>query len=237
MKTAVVIPTLNEERYIGNILSDLTNQTQKPSEIVVVDGGSVDQTTKIIRSYHGVKLVTGIKPQGRQRNQGVTYTKSDLLLFVDADTRLPADFIEKSVQEMEQKNLDIAIPEYYPYQDNKDRYIKFFSHCINGFMAFAKNINPLGAAACLIVKRSVFEKTPGFHEHYAIDDVPLVREAIKYGTYGILSTHAFGSDRRFKKYGVAKMSAKYTIMGILYLFNQYELVDKINYHYGEYHTS
>ena len=61
------------------------------SEIVVADGGSRDATREIARSFPGVRTVTAPRGRGQQMNAGADATTGDVLLFLHADTHLPAD--------------------------------------------------------------------------------------------------------------------------------------------------
>ncbi len=51
MKASVVIPALNEERYLGGLLSDLAAQTRPPDEVMVVDAGSTDRSAEVARRF------------------------------------------------------------------------------------------------------------------------------------------------------------------------------------------
>ncbi len=61
-KLSVIIPTLNEERHVGALLSDVASQARKPDEVLVVDGGSTDGTVAIVRRFPAVRLLTQTPP-------------------------------------------------------------------------------------------------------------------------------------------------------------------------------
>ena len=58
-KLSVIIPTLNEERHVGSLLSDIAAQTREPEEVVVVDAGSTDDTVPVARRYPFARLLEG----------------------------------------------------------------------------------------------------------------------------------------------------------------------------------
>jgi len=87
---AVVVPVLDEEARIGRRLAELGRQTGV-AEIVVVDGGSRDRTVAIAASAPGVRVVAAPRGRGTQLNAGAAATTADVLLFLHADTELPAD--------------------------------------------------------------------------------------------------------------------------------------------------
>ena len=78
MNVSFVIPTLNEEKYIGELLKSILQQTVRPYETIVVDCGSHDNTQSIVRSYKGVTLLTSDKPVGNQRTYGGKKARGDM---------------------------------------------------------------------------------------------------------------------------------------------------------------
>ncbi len=91
----VVIPTLNEERSIELTLQHVLKQkTRCKFEIVVVDGGSTDGTREIAQKY--VKVLNGPKKgKAYQLNYAVSQTDSKFVVFLDADTIIPDNYIER----------------------------------------------------------------------------------------------------------------------------------------------
>ena len=88
-KISIIIPTLNESQNIKATLA--STRMSNNVEVVVVDAGSEDNTVEIVESL-GVKVITGDKNRARQMNIGAMNASGDILLFLHADTLLPADF-------------------------------------------------------------------------------------------------------------------------------------------------
>ncbi|MCX6777334.1 MAG: glycosyltransferase, partial [Candidatus Micrarchaeota archaeon] len=86
LKVAVIIPSLNEEKHIESLLRSLRGEKYKNKEIILVDGGSTDNTIKIAKKY-GARVVkeTGNKSPANARNLGASSTDAALLSFFDAD--------------------------------------------------------------------------------------------------------------------------------------------------------
>ena len=61
-KLSVIIPTLNEERHVGALLSDIAAQTRKPDEVLVVDASSADGTVAVVRRLPFAKLLESTPP-------------------------------------------------------------------------------------------------------------------------------------------------------------------------------
>ncbi|MDE1860552.1 MAG: glycosyltransferase [Candidatus Micrarchaeota archaeon] len=83
---SVIIPALNEEKYIPVTLAALSEQTFKDFEIIVVDGNSQDKTREIAKRCAKVVIEEG-RGAGIARNTGARYARGDLLVFLDADTK------------------------------------------------------------------------------------------------------------------------------------------------------
>ncbi len=114
MTVSVVVPAYNEEKYIGECLEALTNQDEKPDEIIVVDNKCTDHTVSIAQQYP-VKIIREEK-QGMifARNAGFNYAKSDIIARCDADVIVPKDWIKKINNNFLNKNIDaLTGPAYF----------------------------------------------------------------------------------------------------------------------------
>jgi rSAM/selenodomain-associated transferase 2 len=90
MKLTVVVPVLNEERLIATALYRLLQQLPD-AQIIVVDGGSVDQTVSLAQNVTDVTILHGQRGRAQQMNLGAAHAQGDVLLFLHADTTLPPD--------------------------------------------------------------------------------------------------------------------------------------------------
>src|SRR3712207_2937966 len=104
---SVVIPTLNEESHVGTLLTDVASQTRVPDEVIVVDAGSVDGTVAMAGGFPFSRLLEGEPPVACGRNLGGRSATGDVLIFLDADVRLPARFFEGFLAEFERRGLDL----------------------------------------------------------------------------------------------------------------------------------
>jgi glycosyltransferase involved in cell wall biosynthesis len=105
IKISVIVPTLNEEKYIGNLLKSLTYQTFKNFEVIVVDGGSSDRTIQIAEKY-GAKVI--VKPRLKEfssRNVGAEIAYGEILLFTSADVIFYPTTLEKLYEKINKCKL------------------------------------------------------------------------------------------------------------------------------------
>lgn len=205
---AIVIPTLNEERYVGYLLSSIARQTVQPQEVVVVDAFSQDKTEQVVRSW--VKRIPQLKfyqiPKdtiSKQRNYGVKKSKSSRILFLDADTALiDDDTLEKYMEEVEKKNAAIAVACNYPLSEHwKD---KAYFEAANLTTKVGKHIWPVAVGINLFCNRDVFEELKGFDERVKVgEDVEMVQRFAKKGyLYEVLrEPKIHTSVRRLRKEG------------------------------------
>lgn len=97
MKVSVVVPALNEEKYIRKCLASLCDQTvQRGSyEILVVDDQSEDGTAGIAKRFADKVITIPRAPVGAVRDSGLKAAGSDIVAFTDADTTVPRDWVER----------------------------------------------------------------------------------------------------------------------------------------------
>ncbi|MBI2593128.1 glycosyltransferase [Candidatus Daviesbacteria bacterium] len=211
MKTvdlAVVVPTLNEEKYIGRLLDSIYSQTVWPKEIFIVDATSRDLTIQEIKKWQ--KKLPQLKfcqiPKfsiARQRNLGVNKTSSSKILFLDADTVLvDPKTLEKYLKEAEEKNARLAVAENFPLSHHwKD--IAYFQAANLGTRV-GKFVMPAAVGINIYCKRSVFEKLGGFDESIKVgEDIEMIGRFAKKGVlYEVLEEpKIYTSVRRLRKEG------------------------------------
>ncbi len=110
---SIVIPAYNEEEDIDGCVRTLVKQNYKPLEIIFVDDGSKDKTLEILRKYKSIKILKqDHKGPGAARNFGVSKSKGEIIVFVDADMEFNEDYIEKLVKPiLEGKTIGTNHPE------------------------------------------------------------------------------------------------------------------------------
>ncbi len=114
---SIIVLAYNEERYIGLCLDAICRQTVQADEVIVVNNNSSDKTADIASSYPFVKVVNESR-QGMipARNTGFSIAKGTLLARIDADTRLPPEWVQQvhaMVDAHADENIGISGPCYF----------------------------------------------------------------------------------------------------------------------------
>ena len=100
---SVIIPVYNNEKYLKQAICSVLNQTCKDLEIIVVDDGSTDNSSKIAREFKQVKyLRQDNSGPSSARNKGMAVSKGDYIAFLDSDDLYEAHKIETQVRVFEQ---------------------------------------------------------------------------------------------------------------------------------------
>lgn len=232
---SIIIPTLNEEEYLPKVLDSIKKQAFSDYEIIVSDAGSTDKTVEIAQKY-GCRVVEGGLP-ARGRNNGAKAAKGDVLFFLDADTELSDNFLEESLKEFNERQIDIASFCLVPNPSTKISSL-LMNTFYNKMIIATEKILPHSAVGILI-KKPLFEKLNGYDENIKLaEDHDLGRRAQKEGKFGILrSAEILVSDRRFKKDGWANVGMKYLLCELHIIFIGPVTSDIFNYKFNHYKES
>ena len=97
-RVSLVIPTLNSIATLENCLASIRkNNSQYEYEIIVVDGGSTDNTVAIARKYADVVIISDTYYAGTNRNKGIKAAQGDIVCFTDSDCIVPGNWVESLV--------------------------------------------------------------------------------------------------------------------------------------------
>lgn len=167
-KLSLVIPALNEEKFLPHLLTSLTKQTKQDFEVVVVDGSSKDRTVEIAQSFcsklSSLKVIVSEKAGlPLQRNLGARATNGEWLLFIDADSRLLPYFIERIEWFIEAQKPMLFTSWFRP--DSEVSGDALFTLVANFFVEGSIYFHrPIAPGPLIAVKRDVFEIINGFNE-------------------------------------------------------------------------
>jgi len=221
----IVIPTLNEEASLPHLLSDLNNQTLKDFDIIVVDAKSTDETQSIARKYKANVVISNVKGVSYQRNLGAKLSKTDWIVFMDADNRLPKNYLSKIKQCLANDDVDILSTWIEP--DTRLRKDKIMAAIMNIFMEINKNTkNPYILESMIVAKRKSFETLNGFSVNIPWrEGEDLLKRALKLNMkFNFVKSPKYKySFRRFRKYGAFRMLQEMSQMEIIKMLKGGEL--------------
>lgn len=204
---SIIIPTLNEEKYLGKLLESIKKQAYRDYEIIVSDNNSEDRTQKIAKEF-GCKVVKGDGNPGVGRNSGAKAAKGNILFFIDADCCIEKDFLQRALNEIKKRNLDIAGCCVWPISK------RFFDNAIFAFFNFwiylTQFFYPNASGSGIFCRKSLHQKIKGFDGKIKLsEDMDYAKRASKYGKFKILSgIKVYTSVRRFDEEGRLALTLK-----------------------------
>lgn len=202
---SVIVPTLNEEKYIGKLLDSLKAQDCSDFEVIIVDGGSVDRTVEIARAYGARVLVEPGLREFPSRNMGAELAEGEILLFTGADAIFPGDLIGKVSQKFSDPELLALGGSGIPYEVGLHWKIEWGLYLLARYL-FAKLPKPLKAFSSstnlTAVRKSAFFDAGGFDPNDLNADGMLGRKLCGMGKIIFsLGVHAGIAPRRLQQMG------------------------------------
>jgi rSAM/selenodomain-associated transferase 2 len=187
-RLSVVVPALNEASGIRAALEALAPLRARGHEVIVVDGGSSDDTVRIAQGLADRVMHV---PRGRalQMNAGARAASGEVLVFLHADTRLPADFV---IPEFAQwGRFDVRI-------DGRHPLLKVVACAMN----LRSRLTGIATGdQAMFVRRDVF---PGFPEIPLMEDIALSRLLKRRAPPACLRARVTTSGRRWESRGVLR---------------------------------
>jgi len=205
---SVIIPTLNEERYLPVLLESLA-KVSAPLDVVVVDGNSTDGTRAVVEkfqpSFSGESSLTLVALDTRgislQRNAGAARAKHPVLMFCDADVVFSDGVYRTATEAFSKGGYVVAAPALVPLEPGVRIRLVYGSLLLlqKVFFMFGR---PYFAGSCLLTTKEVFDKVGGFDVEVLLgEDVDYSVKAARLGSSGLLSVPVQVSARRILKYG------------------------------------
>lgn len=218
MTISVIIPTLNEER---TVMATLTRTaTLGFDELIVVDGGSLDQTLLLVESYRlstqhsalsPIQLVTAPCGRARQMNEGAKASRGEILLFLHADTQLPDD--AKTIIDTTLADRQMVGGRFDVQFDRPSMWGTIISRMMN----WRSRLSGLATGdQALFVRSSIFEQMGGFADMPLMEDIEFSRRLKRKGATAALTATVTTSFRRWEQQGPLRTILRMWVLRFLY---------------------
>ena len=209
MNISVILPVLDEEKSIAATLSALA--PLKPFETIVVDGGSQDRTVEIAGGF-AVQIVHSERGRARQMNRGAAQASGDVLLFLHADTRLPATAFADIAGALSDAR----------YLSGRFDVILDGTHwmlpLVGRMISYRSRLSQVGTGdQALFVRRAVFQRLGGFPDMPLMEDIAFCRALKRMGDVACLRSRVVTSARRWEVDGLWRTILRMWTLKTLYL--------------------
>ncbi len=210
MNISVIIPAYNEENTIAaTIDAVLRRNAGAVAEIIVVDGGSDDNTAEKVKGTPASFLVSPKKGRAAQMNFGARAASGDILYFLHADTIPPERFDRKIVQSVRN---DMPSGCFRLSFDRNHILLKFYAWCTR----FDIDAFRFGDQSLFVLK-SLFTSLEGFREdHIVMEDQEMVKRIKKAASFKVLPEEVTTSSRKYMTNGVFRLQCVFTLIFMLY---------------------
>jgi len=191
---SIIIPVLNEERALPATLQHVFSQAGA-FEVIVVDGGSTDNTLSIVGEDSRIQLLTATTGRASQMNAGAKQANGEWLLFLHADTLLPKDAL-------------LTVEHLSPQVQAGG-----FRHLFSGRAWSLRLISWLDNIRCrwtriiygdqvMFVRRDLFNKLGKFPNEPVMEDVLFSEQLVKVTRPVILDSYVITDSRKFEQQGI-----------------------------------
>lgn len=224
---SIVIPTLNEAGCLGRTLRHLSILDPPAKEVLVVDGGSEDETIAIAQAA-GVQVISS-QQRGRsvQMNQGAEVSTGEIICFLHADTLVPDDFVAAIEQTLVDKTVVaggfislMTGSQTTRWTVSLHNYFKtYYAPLLFRPYLFFKGLRLLFGDQAMFCRRVDFWDCGGFDITLPImEEAELCLKLVCRGRIRQINRIVQSSDRRVARWGSLKATAIYLYIGFLWGF-------------------
>lgn len=210
MSISVIIPAFNEANSVTETITKVRqNSNGHILEIIVVDGGSADETIEKANAAGVKTLESPKKGRAAQMNVGVKHAEGEILYFLHADTHPPTNFdtaIKKAIdQNYKAGCFQLAFDHNH-----------FLLRSYSWFTRFDIDLFRFGDQSLFITKNA-FHQLQGFREdHIVMEDQEFVRRIKQHFSFAILDKTVITSAQKYRENGIIKLQLVFTLILLLY---------------------
>ncbi len=206
LKITIIIPILNEAATIGQLLSHLVDSVKDKNnlqEIIVVDGGSIDTSRKVVAQISKrydveIKWLSSKKGRAVQLNTGAKTAKGEILYFLHADSFPPQYFDQDIIQEVKKGNNAGCFRMKF---DSNHIWLRFL-----GWLTQFESKRCRGGDQSQFITKKLFKEVDGYDESYIVyEDNDLVDRLFAINQFVIIPRYVITSARRYREVGVWRL--------------------------------
>lgn len=194
---SVIIPTLNEAKHIEKTIRKARDDEV---EIIVVDGGSIDDTIAKATEA-GAQVITCSPGRAEQQNRGAAMAHGKILLFLHADTWLPKGYVSYIFEALLDPRTVVGA---FRFKTDTDLWTMRVVDLMTNLRAWTLKI-PYGDQA-LFFRKALFDSVGGFPKVPISEDLLLVKRLAKKGKVRLVPAPVITSGRRWQTLGVLRTS-------------------------------
>ncbi len=230
---SIIIPTLNEEKFLPRLLQNLVDQTTTKFEVIHIDGKSEDKTREIAQSFAPrlpafKQIIAQVRHVSHQRNLGAKAASGNYLIFLDADSQLPNYFLEGLSIQLHKNSIDIFTAWAFP--DSERAGDKAITTLVNLGLEVADALDtPFALGGFIGCTPKVFQKINGFDETVNFgEDEAYIKSAVAKGFKFTVFREPrwIYSLRRFRKEGTLPSIQAFAIKQLSLLLNNKNITTK-----------
>ena len=219
---SIIIPIYNEAEQLHGFITILFDTLESDHhQIIFVDGGSQDDSCKIIQANPNCHLIQSKKGRAIQMNAGAKKAHYSLLYFIHVDSIPPKGFDQILLQQLKKGRKAGCFQMQFDH-----------NHFALNWSAFATKYNSRFCRSgdqSLFVEKSLFEHLTGFDERYHIcEDVEFIDRLYQRNEFTVLAQKITTSARRFKENGIWRLHFHH---GLIHLMRYFGLGPKKLYQY------
>jgi rSAM/selenodomain-associated transferase 2 len=198
MKLSIIIPVLNEADVLEDNLKELQWMRRLGHELILVDGGSQDQSATLAKAYAD-QVLSSLPGRAQQMNAGAKLAKGDVFLFLHVDTSFPKTGVDAITQGLFRQDsnwgrFDVRL---------SGRHIVF--RIIERMMNWRSRLTGIATGdQAIFISRNIFESLGGYADMHLMEDIEISSRLKKHGKPICLSQQVVTSSRRWEQAGIYK---------------------------------